>query len=92
MPARDPDEADQIENAETAKVEGTDVEKKRRPSRDVHPAALAWASLVVQKFAGQIQAVPREGTPADLRLALMRLLDQLNFREQISRPAQTLAG
>jgi ATP-dependent helicase/DNAse subunit B len=83
---RDPDEADQIENAETAKVDGSDVEKKRRPSRDVHPAALAWASLVVQSFAGRIQAVPREGRSVELRLALMTLLDQLSFREQISRP------
>ncbi len=83
---RDPDEADQIENAETAKVESADVEKKRRPSRDIHPAALGWASLVVHAFAGRVQAVPREGSPIDLRVALMRLLDHLNFREQIARP------
>jgi len=85
---RDPDEADQVENAETAKVDGSDAERKRRPSRDIHPAALAWASLVVRSFAGRIQAVPREGRPADLRLALMALLEQLSFREQISRPAR----
>jgi ATP-dependent helicase/nuclease subunit B len=88
-PARDPDEADQIENAETAKVESADVEKKRRPSRDIHPAAIAWASLVIQSFAERIQAVPREGKPADLRLALMRLLDQFCFREQIAKPIRS---
>jgi len=87
--ARDPDEADQIENAETAKVEGADVEKKRRPSRDIHPAAIAWASLVIQSFAERIQAVPREGKPADLRLALMKLLDQFCFRKQIARPIRS---
>src|SRR5207245_9299718 len=87
--ARDPDEADQIENAETAKVESGDVEKKRRPSRDVHPAAIAWASLVIQSFAERIQAVPREGKPADLRLALMKLLDRFCFREQIARPIRS---
>ncbi|HWN08047.1 MAG TPA: PD-(D/E)XK nuclease family protein [Pyrinomonadaceae bacterium] len=87
---RDPDEADQVENAETAKVDSNEVEKKRRPSRDIHPAALAWASLVVKSFAGRIQTVPREGRPAELRVALMALLDQLSFREQISRPVSRL--
>src|SRR5207247_307949 len=87
--ARDPDEADQIENAETAKVEGAEVEKKRRPSRDVHPAAIAWALLVIQSFADRMQAIPREGKPADLRLALMKLLDQFSFREQIAKPIRS---
>jgi ATP-dependent helicase/DNAse subunit B len=84
--ARDPDEADQIENAETAKVESADVEKKRRPSRDIHPAAIAWTSLVLQKFAERIQAVPREGWPSDLRLALITMLEQFSFRDQIAAP------
>jgi ATP-dependent helicase/DNAse subunit B len=83
---RDPDEADQIENAETAKVESADVEKKRRPSRDIHPAALAWASLVLQAFVERIQAVPREGRPSDLRLALIKMLEEFSFREQIAGP------
>jgi ATP-dependent helicase/DNAse subunit B len=87
--ARDPDEADQIENAETAKVEEKDVEKKRRPSRDIHPAAIAWAALVVEQFAGRIRAVPREGDPAALRLALMQLLEQFCFRMQIARPIRS---
>ena len=87
--ARDPDEADQIENAETAKVESTDVERKRRPSRDIHPATLAWTSLVIQSFADKIQAVEREGTPARLRLALMKLLEDFSFRDQITRPIRS---
>ncbi len=86
---RDPDVADQIENAETAKIENADVEKKRRPSRDIHPATIAWTALVIQRFAERIQAVPREGKPADLRLALMRLLDQFCFREQVVRPIRS---
>ena len=83
---REPDEADQIENAETAKVEDKGVERKRRPSRDIHPAAIAWASLVIQAFAQQLQAVPRAGKPADLRLALMKLLDRFSFPEQVAGP------
>ena len=85
---RDPDEADQIENAETAKVEEKDAEKKRRPSRDIHPAAIAWTSLVVEEFAGRIRAVPQQGKPRELRLELMKLLDQFCYRAQIIRPAR----
>jgi RecB family exonuclease len=84
--ARDPDEADQIENAETAKVDSTDVERKRRPSRDIHPAALGWTSLVIQAFAQLIQSVERVGTVADFRIQLMKLLEQLDFRDQVTRP------
>ena len=83
---RDPDVADQLENAETAKIEEKDAEKKRRPSRDIHPAAIAWAALVIQAFAERIQAVPRQGTPSDLRLALMKLLEHFSFRDQIAGP------
>jgi ATP-dependent helicase/DNAse subunit B len=87
--ARDPDEADQIENAETAKVEAADAERKRRPSRDIHPATLAWTSLVIQAFAEKIEAVDREGTPVHLRKALMKLLEQFSFRKQITRPIRS---
>jgi len=87
--ARDPDEADQIENAETAKVEAADVERKRRPSRDIHPATLAWTSLVIQAFTERIEAVDREGTPTRLRQALMKLLEQFSFRDQITRPIRS---
>ena len=85
---RDTDIADNLENAETAKLDEKGVEKKRRPSRDIHPAALAWTSLVVQRFAELLHAVPREGKPAQLRLELMRLLDRLGFRDQIAEPAR----
>ena len=85
---RDTDIADNVENAETAKLEEKGVEKKRRPSRDVHPAALAWTALVVQRFAELLHAVPREGKPAQFRTELMRLLDRLGFRDQIAEPAK----
>ncbi|HYU98373.1 MAG TPA: PD-(D/E)XK nuclease family protein, partial [Pyrinomonadaceae bacterium] len=88
--ARDPDEADQIENAETAKVESADAERKRRPSREIHPATLAWTALVLQAFAEKIQAMKREGSPAGLRLGLMKLLEEFSFREQITRPVRSV--
>ena len=86
---RDRDIADNVENAETAKLEEKGLEKKRRPSRDIHPAALAWTSLVIQRFAELIQAVPRTGRPAELRVQLMRLLSRLGYREQIVEPTRT---
>ena len=87
---RDTDIADNLENAETAKLEEKGVEKKRRPSRDIHPAALAWTALVVQRFAELLHAVPREGKPTQLRFELMRLLDRFGFRDQIAEPAQKI--
>jgi ATP-dependent helicase/DNAse subunit B len=85
---RDRDIADNVENAETAKLEEKGVEKKRRPSRDIHPAALAWTSLVIHRFAELIQAVPRVAKPAELRVELMSLLGRLGFREQIVEPTR----
>jgi ATP-dependent helicase/DNAse subunit B len=85
---RDRDIADNVENAETAKLEDKGVEKKRRPSRDIHPAALAWTSLVIQRFAELVQAVPRAGKPPEFRAELMRLLGRLGYREQIVEPTR----
>ncbi len=88
---RDADIADQVENAETATLDDKGLEKKRRPSKDIHPAALAWTSLVIRRFAELIQAVPQQGSPAALRVELMRLLESLQFREQIARPVRQTA-
>ncbi len=85
---RDRDIADNVENAEIVKLEDKGVEKKRRPSSDVHPAALAWTALVVQRFAELLQSVPREGKPTQLRGEVMRLLERLGFRDQIAEPAK----
>jgi RecB family exonuclease len=85
---RETDIADNLENAETAKLDEKGVEKKRRPSRDIHPSALAWTALVVQRFAELLHAVPRQGRPTDLRTELMRLLDRFGFRDQIAEPVR----
>ncbi|MGH9961443.1 MAG: hypothetical protein ACREBC_30660, partial [Pyrinomonadaceae bacterium] len=80
------DEEAQLEGAETVQKEDRHLEKKRRPQRDVHPAALAWASIVIKRFTSHIQAVPREAQPVALRTALMKLLVQFQFRKQVARP------
>jgi RecB family exonuclease/superfamily I DNA/RNA helicase len=85
---RDTDIADNVENAEIVKLDEKGVEKKRRPSRDIHPSALAWTALVVRRFAELLYAVPREGKLTDLRTELMRLLERFGFRDQVTEPAR----
>lgn len=86
-PGSDDDEA-QIEGAETVQPEDKHLEKKRRPQRDVHPAVIAWATLVIKRFAARLQAVPREGEPLELRAAITKVLDQFQFSQQVSRPVR----
>jgi ATP-dependent helicase/nuclease subunit B len=86
-PSSEDDEA-QMEDAETVQPEDKHVEKKRRPQRDVHPAVIAWATLVVKRFAAHIQAVPREGQPLELRGAIMKVLDRFQFSAQVNRPVR----
>lgn len=86
-PTSDDDEA-QMEDAETVQPEDKHVEKKRRPQRDIHPAVIAWAMIVVKHFAAHIQAVPREGQPLELRAAMMKLLDQFQYSQQVTSPAR----
>lgn len=82
------EETDQIEDADKVATDDRGVEKKRRPSRDVHPAAIAWASLVLAPLSEIVKGVPREGQPSELRSGLMLLLERLQFAKQISKPAR----
>jgi ATP-dependent helicase/DNAse subunit B len=86
-PGTDDDEA-QMEDAETVQPEDKQVEKKRRPQRDVHPAVIAWSALVVKRFATLIQAVPHVGQPHELRGAIMKLLERFQFSRQVTEPVR----
>jgi ATP-dependent helicase/DNAse subunit B len=86
----DDEESDQIEDAEKVATDDRGVEKKRRPSRDVHPAAIAWASLVLGRLNEIIKSTAGEGAPRDLRTAVMGVLDRLQFSKQIRRPARNV--
>ena len=85
--ARD-EETDQIEDADKVATDDRGVEKKRRPSSDVHPAAIAWASLVLDRLSDMIKGVKREAAPRELRSSLMGLLERLQFSAQIRRPVR----
>lgn len=82
------EETDQIEDADKVATDDRGVEKKRRHSRDVHPAAIAWAALLLERLAEIVKGVPREGKPRDLRSSVMTLLDRLQFSTQISKPVR----
>ncbi|MDQ5847055.1 MAG: PD-(D/E)XK nuclease family protein [Acidobacteriota bacterium] len=82
------EETDQIEDADKVATDDRGVEKKRRPSRDVHPAAIAWAALVTARLTELAKAVPREASPRVLRSSLMLLLEHLQFSSQIRKPAR----
>jgi ATP-dependent helicase/nuclease subunit B len=82
------EETDQIEDADKVATDDRGVEKKRRPSRDVHPAAIAWASMVLERLKDIVKSAAREGAPRDLRAGVMSLLERLQFSTQIRRPVR----
>ncbi|MFN2531500.1 MAG: PD-(D/E)XK nuclease family protein [Pyrinomonadaceae bacterium] len=82
------EESDQVEDADIIAADERGVEKKRRPSSEVHPAAIGWASLVLERMATLIRRVHPEGTTVSLRRGLLNLLDQLQFPQQVQKPAR----
>lgn len=59
------------------------------PSREIHPALLKWTALLLTKFAEAIKSTPREDDASNLRLGLLKLLDDLQFAKTIR---QSLTG
>jgi ATP-dependent helicase/DNAse subunit B len=60
-------------------------ERRPKPARELHPALIAWSTLVVGRLAQVITAIPREAKSAvELRNAVMRLLDQLQFAGEVA--------
>src|SRR6185437_5633378 len=58
-------------------------ERRIKAAREVHPATIAWAALVIEHLGQMITAVPREREPKELSRALMRVLERLRFTEQV---------
>lgn len=85
--------ADQTFSAERRRnewIEPVDIplpgsERRPKPARELHPALIAWSALVVGRLAQLITASPREAESAgELRNAVMRLLDQLQFADEVA--------
>lgn len=58
-------------------------ERKSKPARDIDPAVIAWSELIVDRLRTLISTAPREGSPRQLRGAMMRLLDELQFTAEV---------
>lgn len=77
-------------------VEPVDVplpgsERRPKPARELHPALIAWSALVVERVAQLITGGPREAKSAgELRDAVMRLLDHLQFADEVRGVRNTL--
>jgi ATP-dependent helicase/DNAse subunit B len=65
-------------------------ERRAKPARDIHPASIVWSALVVERLAQLVAKAPREAPICDLRRSVMRLLDELQFREQVRGSADVL--
>jgi ATP-dependent helicase/DNAse subunit B len=56
--------------------------RRQKPS-PIHPAAIAWAVILIEHLQGLLSSLPAEATAEDLRGALMSVLDQLEFAKQV---------
>jgi ATP-dependent helicase/DNAse subunit B len=91
------DEAAVVDKRRAAWFEPVDVplpgsQRKAKPARELHPAAIAWSSLVIERIDQLIKGAPCEAKPAsELRGAVMRLLDQLQFTEEARGPQDAVS-
>jgi ATP-dependent helicase/DNAse subunit B len=58
--------------------------RRQKPS-PIHPAAIAWAVILIEHFQGLLSSLPIEAPAEELRGSLMSLLDQLEFAKQVRR-------
>ena len=59
---------------------------RRKKPAPIHPAAIAWTMLVIEHLRQGVASLPDEGSPEELRRALMMLLDRMEFAHQVSGP------
>src|SRR5437016_27040 len=62
-----------------------ELAKRKRPV-PVHPAAIAWTSMVLGHLQKLVADLPAEADPEELRGALMMLFDHLDFSNQVRKP------
>ncbi|HXI23327.1 MAG TPA: PD-(D/E)XK nuclease family protein [Pyrinomonadaceae bacterium] len=84
--SRDDADDSAVSAADEAPPEDGAVMDRRKKPTPIHPAAIAWGILLMRHLQQAIAAMPEDGTPEALRAALMRLLEQLQFANQINQP------
>ncbi|MEK6286350.1 MAG: PD-(D/E)XK nuclease family protein [Acidobacteriota bacterium] len=75
-----------VERAEPVDVPLPGSERRAKPASELHPALIAWSALIVERFAQLLGDARREASPRELRDAMMRLLEQLQFAGQVRGP------
>lgn len=58
---------------------------RRQKPAPIHPAAIAWAVVLIEHLQKLVAVLPAEAEPGELRRALMSVLDQLEFAKQVRR-------
>jgi ATP-dependent helicase/DNAse subunit B len=58
---------------------------RRQKPAPIHPATIAWNTILIEHLQQLIAALPEDAAPEDLRLGLMSLLDELEFSKQVRR-------
>ena len=79
-----------LPDAEPPSDEAPLIEKRKKPV-PVHPAAIAWAAMVLRHLQRLINELPEAGEAEDLRIALASLLDRFDFANQVRKPFRRTA-
>lgn len=58
--------------------------RRKRPA-PIHPAAIAWTTILIEHLRQLVASLPEEAEPAALRGALMSVLEQMEFSKQVRR-------
>ena len=81
----------QVVRAEPVEVPLPGSERRSKPAREIHPALIAWSALIVERIGQILARPPREAGLKELRGALIRVLDELQFSGQVG-DARSLAA
>ncbi|HWO02166.1 MAG TPA: PD-(D/E)XK nuclease family protein, partial [Blastocatellia bacterium] len=82
------DQQPSVSRRRAERVELVDVplpgsERRPKPASELHPALISWSALVIERLAHMIRGTPQEARPRELRDAMMRLLEQLQFAAEV---------
>ena len=87
----EPEDAAAAAEDEAPPEDGAAMDRRKKPA-PIHPAAIAWTVLIMRHVQQLLSAMPEAGTVEELRLALMILLDQLQFSNQVNVPFERRSG
>jgi len=85
------DAAAAAEDEAAAPEDGAVMDRRKKPA-PIHPAAIAWTVLIMRHVQHLFSAMPEAGTVEELRSALMILLEQLQFSNQVNVPFNHRSG